>query len=729
VASLVLPTARAGSGGPSLGLSVVGQPALDGDLLAFLVPETDPTSPSGAGVDRNGDGDVFDYVLYAHRVSTGETSNLGLALIAPVFVFVAHRIEDPWIAMLVHESSQGRTDLNGDGDTSDLVLHVHNSSTGVTSNLGLGAAGGFTLAQGRVAFYVPEYDQGSLDLNGDGDSADSVVHLHEAAAGTTANLGLGGLGALVLGSDLLGFTVREADQGVTDLNQDGDTQDSVLHLHDVSRGTTLNTALASLAPLVDGPRAAFSVPESDQGSTDLNGDGDAQDLVLHLYEQASQSVENLQRDTSLAFPLLSPANVRMEGDRVAFLVKEASQGDTDLNGDGDTGDFVLHLHDASSGALTNLRLSVAVATGFPSPIPLHLRRDLLAFQVLESSQGNIDLNGDGDALDGVLHLHDAATGQTRNLGLASQTVALDGQRVALAVLEPLQGNTDLNGDGDALDGILHLHDPSSGATSNTGLAALDPRLDGDRLAFLVPEPSQGSADLNGDGDAGDGVAHALHVPSGAITRLDASVLFAPALVLDGDGLALAVSERSHGSRDLNGDGDALDDVVHVFRLQERDGDGIFDPGDNCPDQPSPDQGDLDGDGSGDPCDPDDDGEGIPDTADACPRYPNALPLRDRNGDQIPDDCQCGDAFPDGGLNALDARRIKQCAVGLRADCDVTLSDANGDGAVDALDARRVEQAIVGLRHSWELVCSRRPRAEMPPPLGDACAVPGVSCAP
>lgn len=44
--------------------------------------------------------------------------------------------------------------------------------------------------------------------------------------------------------------------------------------------------------------------------------------------------------------------------------------------------------------------------------------DLVAFDVSERDHGGLDLNGDGDASDPVLFVHDAATGLTTNLRLA-----------------------------------------------------------------------------------------------------------------------------------------------------------------------------------------------------------------------------------------------------------------------------------------------------------------------
>ncbi len=79
----------------------------------------------------------------------------------------------------------------------------------------------------------------------------------------------------------------------------------------------------------------------------------------------------------------------------------------------------------------------------------------------------------------------------------------------------------------------------------------------------------------------------------------------------------------------------------VPRVGDRDGDGIKDDVDKCPDDPE----DFDGFQDEDGCpDPDNDGDGIPDTDDKCPNIPGprpdgcpTSPTGDRDGDGIPDD--------------------------------------------------------------------------------------------
>jgi ribosomal protein L24E len=131
---------------------------------------------------------------------------------------------------------------------------------------------------------------------------------------------------------------------------------------------------------------------------------------------------------------------------------------------------------------------------------------------LEADQGHTDLNGDGATADGVLFVA-RPDGSLRNTGV-SGTVGLsaaDGGRLVYMAGEG--PGRDLNGDGDTVDEVLGVYDPSTDTTVNSGLAGPDQLiadLGGGRFGFVAAERSQnpgGAAgtDLNGDGDTADGV--------------------------------------------------------------------------------------------------------------------------------------------------------------------------------------------------------------------------------
>ena len=248
----------------------------------------------------------------------------------------------------------------------------------VVTNVGIDASRGFLLEGGFVAFRTSEARSGNTDLNGDGDATDIVLHIYDTQSGVLTNTGLEASGGLTVNGTMLAWAVFESRQGMTDLNGDGDTNDYVVHLADMASGTTKNLRFASVSYAVDGNTLAFQVLESSQGMTDLNGDGDASDAPLHLYDISTGTITNVGIDAAGGFEISE--------NRVAFGVHESRQGGRDLNGDGDATDVVMHLYDMTSRSLTNLQLATS-SHGF------HFEGDLLAFAVRESQNASVDLNG------------------------------------------------------------------------------------------------------------------------------------------------------------------------------------------------------------------------------------------------------------------------------------------------------------------------------------------------
>ena len=296
------------------------------------------------------------------------------------------------MAFNVGEEQQANTDLNGDGDATDNVLHIIDLTSGVISNLEL-AVLDYVVDRGHIALEVREADQGGVDLNGDGvvSPYDRVLHLYDFASNTTLNL------QLSTSSDSLDFVdfafvnevlVVPAGERTHDLNGDGDTSDSVLQKVDMN-GNITNTGVSARELVVSGDRVAFRVREGSQGSTDLNGDGDIADHAMGVYDVESEILTILPYDAA-------DRGFQLSDSHLAFHVSETNQGFQDLNGDGDTRDRVLHVHDFAFDATTNFAVHVNHSGYY------RLAGDQLAYNVAERSRG--DLNGDGDSSDSVLHV-------------------------------------------------------------------------------------------------------------------------------------------------------------------------------------------------------------------------------------------------------------------------------------------------------------------------------------
>lgn len=503
--------------------------------------------------DLSGDGDCLDTVLHLRYAATGRIVNTGFPVTSawsdPV-------VTSRYLFANVSEGDHGDTDLNGDGDANDTVLVTWDVVTGAVTNSGV-ANRGFSVEGTRAAILAEEEDHGA-DLNGDRDLDDRVLHLHDATSGVTRNIGMScpDFEYFILRGDVLAFLVDEWEQGQADRNGDGDIYDNVVGYHVISANSTYNTALCSAYPTGTlqncGNLIVFAVQENGQGYQNLNGDGDTYDSVLHVVDPLTGTAVNVGIATSAA---------RVEGDYVCFAANEIQQG-VDYNSDGDASDQAAHVFRVTTSQVTNLGVSLESDS-------LRLEGGYLVFNIYEPDEGGTDLNGDGDIVDWVLHTHDVASGLLINSGIQCEYYPqLAHGRVLFRHSEYLIG-TDLNGDGDSQDLVAHVYEVSTGNLHNLGIAVqshvFPSRLEdhGSWITCLRDEFHQGESDANGDGDALDLIPELINTTTWARRTIPIAAFGGHV----GGGLAAySASEPWNDDTDFNADGDADDVVLFLVGL-------------------------------------------------------------------------------------------------------------------------------------------------------------------
>lgn len=346
-----------------------------------------------------------------------------------------------------------------------------------------------------------------------------------------------------------------------DLNFDGDVEDEVAHLLDVSTGADVITSIGIAANriAISENLVALTVEEADEPTAD-NGDADRDDSVLAVY--------TLDGPPALHLTSFVADNIAVSGKRVVFTSPEI-QDNSDLNLDGDISRFdrvlrVLDFTDGPPGTLTEIRKT---AEDFVVDGSLIAFRGIGGFEFGDSPE-----SGDGHA---YMRIYDMDADELTSTGLAAERCDF------LPGCEP----------------------------------RFPYRIDGARrtVSFLGWEFRNGG-DLDGDGDANDLTLFVYHLPSrkaqvvakvfdNELSTVDSQEL--PVLdqsFVDGFIMYVPVIESDVGE-DLDGDG-VITDATTVAIVGDSDGDGALDDFDTCVETVDLPQADRDVDGLGDTaCDP------------------------------------------------------------------------------------------------------------------------------
>jgi len=438
---------------------------------------------------------------------------------------------------LVQVDEQLEGDLNADGDAQDSFAGLWRDGAVTVTSVPVVAPYATTVG-GRFALVVYEYSYG-FDLNGDRDLGDAVV-VTLATNGTWTSTGLAAPFGIAAADGLALLAVSEAQQGARDLNGDGDALDDVLHSYDTVGGSVRNLGLAVDYRLTGTPRiqnvwfnrqVAF-VAVSEEVLGDRNGDGDGLDHMLvrvvlssgaaTVYPYAihqstwAGSTPSWEPHGALGRPADPDEPCRLFASTIGFLVSEGADG-RDHNTDGDLLDRVVY-RVRSNGTATGTKCC-ALEAGM-----VQTYGGVLVVARSEASEGR-DLNADGVLDDTVPFTMDPQTGALVSLGVSGHVAGNALGLTVFGIAEQANGR-DLTGDGDLLDTVLTYRRAGTPGLNTLSLAVettiAHVAVGVDRIAFAASEARTGR-DLNGDGDQNDQILHLHHAAQVNPTNLGHSV--------------------------------------------------------------------------------------------------------------------------------------------------------------------------------------------------------------
>jgi hypothetical protein len=601
--------------------------AISGRYAAFLADEA-TTGPTGT--DMNGDGDKIDSIAVVINMTTAVETKLDVAA-----------TELAWIGtelyLVVDEALDGR-DWNGDGTTTDVIL-LHISATGLTATSPpttafdfidrVSATGTMKLVSFGTNLF---YSSARVPSN---PTESNLLVISSAAPTTVTSIpttdAVGPLSPRIIAKDegMIFLSLDETAEA-RDLNGDGDMLDTnVLALMDGTLATSAIHDTGLAMPAIGSPLRArrtsssshdwqvgFLVSETDQGNTNLNDpllfagswkpsqctgfeDTDTTDSVLHYLNFAAwvaDPVANPPVNTGL----VGCRKIAIANDYIATITPEhdaadpnGAEGTCDLNGDGDTLDYVVRWVGMTSPVLPLTDPTIIHAlTNVPGGT--HGLTELGTRFVIEVSESadNRDINGDGlktfdligwltptlnsTAITPWQFTHGSAN--STFVGASWMTETPDRSHLDLALEERVMGS-DLNGDGDTLDSVptfpfftgssTSFHFPGVSVATQTGNSGI---VIARNIGFYRVSEAEDHRDWNDDGLTTGFVLFRTRLTDGLSLEMATlnSIAGRPAVEFNTEettpvGAVFITDEQFlGGGTDLNGDGTTTSLVISYF---------------------------------------------------------------------------------------------------------------------------------------------------------------------
>jgi Tol biopolymer transport system component len=564
----------------SLAADLIPGDRFENEDIVVTEPRTDP------GADATGDGDVDDAVLRAMDVRNGA---------GPVTIAPAGRasISGSTAAFLRPEAADA-SDLNGDGDITDRVVHVAGFGTPLRN---LGRSGvDVALSADTLAALISERDDGDRDLTGDRDRDDDVVAVRRLDEAAWTDLGIAAA-SFRLAGNVVAFLapVRKRDRVET-----------FLHVYDIgARRFVLGGGAAERGePAIDfviggepgRELVAFRANEKAL-RRDGDGDGDREDDVLRVFDRARAVVI----DTGQA---VRPCRIEACDPREPFRVDRNTatflsfEGDVrrDLDGDGDDGDLVVQTIDVRNVAnvTSRRRVLAAVKAGIctGSSLPCLDNRDcgnegacFVPPGGCLKALGTACMPCDGDA--------SCSTGCASD-AFCAPTPGAPGEGTCIQRLRPFCST-----DGECRDQTLPGSDPS--ATCNASDQRFQ-RVVGP-LTRVGARSTAGAKVFVSSGRCVEDTGVVCDPTAGAGRTGCRSGFMCQRVSEDTSTATCQREQRVCTTDDDCPRASSCRQELVTATANDSDGDEITDVTDNCPELANSDQTDRDADGAGDACDP------------------------------------------------------------------------------------------------------------------------------